>query len=138
MKYGCPIPGFTQTYEEGEELLPVYWVDVPDKWYFSHKQKQEEVNGGLPEWCGESLRSFCVALALADAYNLPGITTSNPDEWELDKLDLTLMTWVTNVVIRNYTGAQIIPKAWLLPWAGGQQENTTTQPTTDGDSNPTT
>jgi hypothetical protein len=96
--------------------LPVgegYFIDVPDRWLGMHGRRRDETlakSSDLPE----TWRNFAVAMALLDDWFLPGLP-KNPDGWELDKIELPLMIWVTHHVLTSYNKCYEVSKnSWPL------------------------
>lgn len=123
-KIPCPVPGYDQTVDNGQ---PLYYVTVPDEWLGEHARafwhSTEAVQDkNFPPF----IQRFLHSLALADDYNLPGLT-GKPDNWDYDKLPLTVMYWVNHFIYESYMSCFTVKKNWLKPSLNGSKETKTNQ-----------
>lgn len=109
----CPWDGFKE-----------YWIEFPadDEWFGWHAQRRDEatrkfslMQDGKYE---ETLTTFAVALALCDDWHLPGLS-GNPENWDHNKVNLPVLTWVTLTVMNEYNKWWEIPKALSSPSPDG-------------------
>ncbi len=105
----CPLPSFEDTY-----------IELPDRWFGEHAQRRDEVLQKMGDKYGETLRAFGVALALLDDWNLPGLS-GNPDKWNFNELDLSLIAWVSGSVLGDFGKCWTIPKESPPPSKNGSK-----------------
>lgn len=101
-RFTCPIPDLADA---------GYFIELPDRWLGAHLIRYQEANeklagGTLPAL----LASFARHAALLDDWNLPGVN-GNPENWDLAKADLQVVSWVNEVVNADFSQAFIVPKA---------------------------
>ena len=113
----CPIPGYTDIAPDGE---PIYWIGLPDEWLGEHAKRRDDtltksLESGLPG----TLLNFAVAIGLCDDWNLPG-TSGNREAWDLEKLSLSVIGWVTTVVLPEYNACFYVKKNYSIQSTNGQ------------------
>lgn len=126
-KIPCPVPGYDQTGDDGQ---PLYYVTVPDEWKGEHARafwNSTESLAANSKRFPPFVERFLHSLALADDYNLPGLT-GKPENWDYDKLPLKIMYWAVHFIYNSYMDCFTVKKNWLMPSSNGSSQETTTSP----------
>jgi len=106
-KIPCPIPGFDATGEDGE---PLYYVTIPDRWLVRHAIRRDRAIESADGELGSSDGlTFAVSMALAEDWHLPGLG-GNPDNWNLEEMDLEMVRWVNSVVWADFQACFYVKK----------------------------
>lgn len=113
----CPVEGCDQDNEDG---TPVYYIALPDVWYGEHAIKRAAVKENIPEG-HKVFENFYLAVALCDDYNLPNLP-KNRDLWELEKMNLKILTWVGMTFFLDYNSVFQVKKKTYSPSLNGTKE----------------
>jgi len=106
MRIDCPINGYDERNDDGES---VYFVVIPDEWLGLHAVMRDETFAELDKvHLPPAYRTFAVSLALADDYNLPGM--SGKFSYDFSKLSLRVIAWVSNVSWGGFVRCYEVPK----------------------------
>ena len=99
MRIDCPYDEFPDAH-----------VVIPDAWYGEHAQRHDEaVTKARAAKLPQTWQDFSVAMALLDDWSLPGMS-GNPEKWDLGKVNLRIMAWVSAVTLPEYYACFRIPK----------------------------
>jgi len=115
----CPVDGFT---EQTADNKPVYFLDVPDEWLGKHLSVRDTAVTGLAN--GEAagmpieFKTFAISLALADNWNLPGVT-GKMESVDFNMLNLSIMAWVNYTVWGSFNRCFNVPKNSSPPLPNG-------------------
>ncbi len=106
------------------------WVGFPDRWLGLHASRRDEaLDQAREKKLGETLTRFAVSMALLDDWNLPGLA-GNPEQWDYQRIDLALMSWVIGEVLPDFFLCLNAPAAYSKRSGNGQATSmeTTTNP----------
>ena len=96
------------------------YILLPEKWLGKHAARRDEaIEQCHNKKMGETLTRFAVAMVLLDDWNLPGLT-GNPEQWDFERIDLTLIAWVTNAVLPDFFECLAFPATYSKPSGSGQ------------------
>ena len=118
-KIPCPIPGYDEMGEDG----PRYYVTVPDEWLGEHARAYWDSSESLRQAGikhAPFIERFIHSLALADDYQLPGLT-GKPENWDFEKMPLEVMAWAVFHLYTSYNGCFTVKKNWLMPSLNGSK-----------------
>jgi hypothetical protein len=104
-KIDCPI--------EGQEEC---WIGLPDEWLGRHILRRDQALAKIRESKQESelFIRFSISMALMEDWKLPGLG-GNPEQWDLEQVNLTVMLWVSEAVLSDFGTALLVPKARSAP-----------------------
>ncbi len=107
MRIDCPISGYDTRGDDGET---VYFVVIPDEWLGLHAVKRDEAFAELDKLSDlpDAYRTFAVSLALADDWNLPGMTGKL--NYDFSEMSLKIIAWVGHAVWGSFARCFVIPK----------------------------
>jgi hypothetical protein len=98
----CTVPNHQEVY-----------VILPDEWLGKHALKRDEALKAIQAISVDSLelRNAVMALCLVEDWGgIPGLEGKDPEQWQVENLPLSVITWMTTVVIGDFNDAFRVPK----------------------------
>lgn len=87
------------------------YVVMPAEWLGEHAIRREEVMLHAEKFKQVELLNAAIALAVVDDFGgFPGFESNDPREWEPAKCPITLLTWLSQVVVADLAAAYQVPK----------------------------
>lgn len=111
-KFGCPVPDYDGTEENGN---PLYYVKPPDRWLGKHTEAYADALDFLEgKKFPRPYIDLVFSLAIADDWRLPGMGM-NRAEWDFSELPLDVIAWANYHLVASYNKCFIVKKNWLKP-----------------------
>jgi len=107
----CPHPDYAEMY-----------VVLPNEWTAEHLIKRNAVlNAVVDQEVRQSEAiNAAIAIVLVDEWDgIPWIKGDDPKDWELRKIPLPVLTWLTQVVLEDFLSAFRVPKNVSAPLLDG-------------------
>lgn len=96
----CPLDDF-----------PDAFVVIPERWLGEHCERRDDGIKAAQDCKVVELANLSISLFLADSFGgIPGIENDDPTEWELGKVPLEIMIWLTRVVNDSFSACYNVPK----------------------------
>jgi hypothetical protein len=95
----CPIAGYEQV-----------WIGLPDVWRGKHALRRDEAIAVAQKYKSIELTNFCIALAVLEAWEIPGLNGNDPEKWQVDEVPLSLIGWISEIVLLDLARAYEVPK----------------------------
>ena len=110
------------------------FIGLPDKWLGSHAARRDatlELLRTREKKYGDTFTRFSIAMALLEEWSLPGLM-GNPEQWDLERIDLTVIAWVSIETLSDFLACLASPAAYSRRSGDGQETNAIPMPSPVG------
>lgn len=95
---------------------------LPDVWLGEHAVTRDQAVAESAHYESESITRLAIALALCEDWeNIPGLD-GPPDKWDLTKVPLKILSWLDEVVLKDFGEDLKVPKVSSRPSGNGSTE----------------
>ncbi len=121
-KLSCPHPDYGKAF-----------IVLPSEWLGKHAGIKDRAFRDFEARLTKDQLNFMVAMLLVEEFgNIPGMEGPDPAQWEMERIPIPILAWVTEVVLSDFSAAYIVPKNSSAPSLNGQMAPEATR--TDGSS----
>jgi len=112
------------------------FIGLPDRWLGKHAARRDatlELLRTREKKYGDTFTRFSIAMALLEEWSLPGLM-GNPEQWDLERIDLTVIAWVSIETLSDFLACLASPAAYSKRSGNGPATSTIPTPSQPGSS----
>jgi len=102
----CPHPDYRDVYV----VLPAEWLGV-------HAVRRDQAVRAAARHKSDDLTALAIALAIVDDWGgIAGLDGDEPEKWQLDRVPIPVIAWLTDSVMTDFASAYVVPKEQSPPY----------------------